>query len=581
MRLKITYSFIFLLFIISLTNSSDNILRVKGEIVIDDINDGALQISENTVDDNYPTIISDNTSYWIFWGNISGTTGEIWGRIYFVENNSLNEPFRLTDNPGDDWNPSGYIDSTGTIWVFFQSNRAGNYDIWYKNSSNNGFSWSQAFQLTNDPLNELSPRATLDNEDNAWIFYNKQSIGDTEVVYKRKLETEIIWGSETIITLSDVSIREEITDVYYSREQNSIYLFVQEVRSSYAVFLWKLDLATNDWLRIEVTPPNNNGGGSLFIILDIQYVIYQEKTNKILYFVESKNGGNSFSSAIQISQPNFQNQNPKAFVISNETVMIVWSSIIDGDMEIYLNTFEITLPPEVNPNEDLISKYGGPALLIGSLGAVLFGTMKSLPGINDRRHNEGKIPGDINFTSKISMGTVAIIGATLLRSKIRRMDANNVTDNSKRELILHLLVETDFMHLRQLKRKVGSGMALLAWHLLVLEDFGLVKKAQYKQYVVYYLTENKPDPKYIQIYFHMLSKTALSIVRTFLEFDELKIAFISYRLKISVKTIRYHCNKFLKDKLFVKLKTGELSINPNFLKWFKKAVEKRLADLIS
>ena len=77
---------------------------------------------------------------------------------------------QLTDNPGEDWNPSWSPDGTS---LAFASNRNGNWDIYTMNSDG-----TQVTQLTDNPSSDLEP---VWSPDGARLAFTSNRNGGLEV----------------------------------------------------------------------------------------------------------------------------------------------------------------------------------------------------------------------------------------------------------------------------------------------------------------------------------------------------------------------------------------------------------------
>lgn len=74
----------------------------------------------------------------------------------------------------------------GKLWVVFRSYE-NNYDIRYVTSVNNGASWSTHVQLTTDPDNDYDPSITQDSSGRIWITWESYRTGNPDIFYKTRL----------------------------------------------------------------------------------------------------------------------------------------------------------------------------------------------------------------------------------------------------------------------------------------------------------------------------------------------------------------------------------------------------------
>jgi len=125
--------------------------------------------------------------------------GKIWlaftkrDDIYYMvyDGVSWSAETQLVKDPSDDWHSSIMQDSDGKIWVFWDSNRIlyeglPQTDIFYK--VYDGVSWSAELQLTTEPAEEDDmPFAVQDNSGTLWIFWMTDRASNADIYYRTNL----------------------------------------------------------------------------------------------------------------------------------------------------------------------------------------------------------------------------------------------------------------------------------------------------------------------------------------------------------------------------------------------------------
>lgn len=108
---------------------------------------------------------------------------------------------RLTTDPSDDWDPSITQTSDGRIWVTWHSSRTGNYEIFYKISPDHGVSWSNDVQLTFNSSMDSHPSILEAVDGRIWIVWDSDRTGDFEIYYKTSIDNGESWSEDTRLTL--------------------------------------------------------------------------------------------------------------------------------------------------------------------------------------------------------------------------------------------------------------------------------------------------------------------------------------------------------------------------------------------
>jgi hypothetical protein len=116
---------------------------------------------------------------------------------------------RLTYADGYSIEPSVVIDSNDTIYVVWQDNRTGNYNIYLKKSMDNAKTWSSNIMVTNTTYQSGWPRISIDSNDTLhllWLEEDETSGGwrpydndYKQILYKKSGDGGNTWTSEVQI----------------------------------------------------------------------------------------------------------------------------------------------------------------------------------------------------------------------------------------------------------------------------------------------------------------------------------------------------------------------------------------------
>jgi hypothetical protein len=71
------------------------------------------------------------------------------------------------------------------VYVVWSDNRDGNYEIYFKQSNNGGATWSGDVRLTNNPSKSYYPSVAVDGAGNVHVIWTDERDGNREVYYKR------------------------------------------------------------------------------------------------------------------------------------------------------------------------------------------------------------------------------------------------------------------------------------------------------------------------------------------------------------------------------------------------------------
>lgn len=127
---------------------------------------------------NYSVFQDTTGTIWVVWDALHEDNYDIYYKTF---DGTWSEETQLTSAPGHDRSPSIAEDSSGTIWVVWDSERIfGNRDIYYKTFNT---TWSDDIRLTENNGKDLSPRIIQDNN-TIWVFWDSDREGNQDIYYK-------------------------------------------------------------------------------------------------------------------------------------------------------------------------------------------------------------------------------------------------------------------------------------------------------------------------------------------------------------------------------------------------------------
>ncbi len=102
---------------------------------------------------------------------------------------------RLTWNSGVSLSPSSAIDPDGNIHLVWENDTPGNYEIYYKKSTNGGNSWTTKRITWNSGWSN-HPDITLDTGDGLHLVWEDYTPSNWEVYYKKSIDEDASWISQ-------------------------------------------------------------------------------------------------------------------------------------------------------------------------------------------------------------------------------------------------------------------------------------------------------------------------------------------------------------------------------------------------
>jgi len=161
------------------------------------------RLTINSSFDSGPSIIQTlNGWIWVVWASDRFEDYEIFYKTSSDYGLNWSPDTRLTTNSTQDAQPSITQDTGGTIWVVWTRDTgvSGKYDLFYKTSSDYGLNWSNETRLTTDPSWDLSPSITQTSDGSIWVAWSSFRTGDYDLFYKTSSDYGLTWTPDTQLT---------------------------------------------------------------------------------------------------------------------------------------------------------------------------------------------------------------------------------------------------------------------------------------------------------------------------------------------------------------------------------------------
>jgi hypothetical protein len=107
---------------------------------------------------------------------------------------------RLTWNPSDSSAPNVAVDTDGNIHMVWEDNNPGDYEIYYRRSTDGGVTWAGAKRLTWNSGDSRNPVITSDSDDNIHVVWDDGTPGRQEIYHRRSTDKGMTWKAVKRLT---------------------------------------------------------------------------------------------------------------------------------------------------------------------------------------------------------------------------------------------------------------------------------------------------------------------------------------------------------------------------------------------
>ncbi|MHA2062472.1 MAG: MopE-related protein, partial [Candidatus Sifarchaeia archaeon] len=299
--------------------------------------DSYINISNNDGNSVNQQVVQEGSNIYIVWqDNVTGNY-----EIYFAmseDNGSSWTSQRLTENNGDSINPEIAVNGIN-VYVVWLDNTTGNYNIYFTQSTNGGNSWLSGPQQVTDTKKECRNPKIRATDSNVYITWENKVRKNYEVYFAGSENSEFnerTWYIKRLTKNKGHSIYPNI-----AAEDTNVYVIWQDkVKKNYEIYVAQSEDKGRTWPKKRIRRLTRNKGHSIdpgILARDSNiYVVWQDKTSKNyeIYFAVSTNGGSKWKTK-RITKNSGHSINARIGV-KDSNVYIVWQDMTQNDYEIYI-----------------------------------------------------------------------------------------------------------------------------------------------------------------------------------------------------------------------------------------------------
>lgn len=316
---KIIYTLAFVL-IVQFTLTIDNCMS-QWQADVRLTNEPAL--SSTTQNTNARCIASSGDTVHVVWyDNRDGASPEIYYKRSIDGGVNWGADTRITNNIYFSSNPSVSV-SGSVVHIVWQENRDGNYEIYYRRSTDGGTSWGTDTRLTNDSSPSRYPCVAVSG---MFVYVVWHDWNTLDIFYKRSTDGGISWAADTNLTndvaaswYPSVSASGSFVHVVWM-DGNGVFWDIKYKRSSNGGISWGLDIPlSNNSIYSSEYPSLAVKGLNLHVV----WKDSRDGSNYEIYYKQSTDAGISWGVDTRLSNnPNISRD--ATISVSGSNVHVVW-----------------------------------------------------------------------------------------------------------------------------------------------------------------------------------------------------------------------------------------------------------------
>jgi hypothetical protein len=290
--------------------------------------------AKSFVADYSQSIVSSGNVLHIVWYDYRDGNIEIYYKRSSDGGVSWGVDTRLTNNIALSSNPT--IATSGSLVhiVWFDS-RDGNYEIYYKRSTDGGINWGEDTRLTNNTADSYYPSLATSGLFLIVVWYDSRNGNGQEIYYKCSTDGGISWGADKRFT-NNVYIIERAS---VSVSGQIVHIAWVELRNGYYPIFYKRSIDGGNSWGIETQLENDSvdkSKPSISLSNSFVHVVWSSNRNgnSKLHYVRSTDAGLNWGENMQLTNSPKLAEHPFIFA-KDAFVHIIWDDNRDVRNEVY------------------------------------------------------------------------------------------------------------------------------------------------------------------------------------------------------------------------------------------------------
>jgi BNR repeat-containing family member len=282
--------------------------------------------------------IDSNDTIHVVWDSDAPGNYEIFYKRSSDGGASWTATQRLTASSGWSEYPAIGVDSNNTISVVWQDSLPGNLEIYCRQSTNGGTNWGAVKRLTWTSGWSEYPAMAIASGNTIYVAWDDDTPGSSEIYYKKSTDGGTTWGASKRLTwTSGLSFSPAIG----TNSSNAIHVaWYDQTPGNYEIYYRRSTDGGTSWSAVQRLTWNSGPSEYPAIAATLGNTVYftwddDTPGNLEVYCKKSTDGGSTWSAAKRLTSTAGSSSVSALAVDSGGTAHVVWEEYVSGNSEIY------------------------------------------------------------------------------------------------------------------------------------------------------------------------------------------------------------------------------------------------------
>jgi hypothetical protein len=263
---------------------------------------------------------------------------EIYYRMSTDAGNTWTSSRRLTWTSDDSSRPEMASYSSAGVHVVWQDYSTGDWDIYYKKSTDGGDTWTSSKRLTWSSAGTWNPSIAMDSSGNPHVVWDDTTPGNGEIYYKNSPDGGAAWTSSQRLTWN--SGTSAFPAIAVDPSDNLHVVWFDNTPGNFEIYYRMRPYKGAPWKASQRLTWNSGTSSGPRVAADSfghLHVVWSDNTpgNEEIYWKTSADGGASWSVVQRLTSNSGDSESPRIVVDSSDNLHVIWDDNTPGNYEIY------------------------------------------------------------------------------------------------------------------------------------------------------------------------------------------------------------------------------------------------------